>query len=399
MKRKLKGRGDGTAVPRPSLVYRARSWYGRFERPLSSLSLISGFIFDALTLRRVDIWLDNFWVIAHLVIVTVCAVWINLLDNAPSAAGVRPEADPGRLHFWLVNVMQFFFGGILSVYLVFYFRSGTFATSWPFLFILALAFIANESLKRRFARLSFQIALLFLAYYSFAIYLMPILLHEISTRVFILSGVVSVGAVGILLLVFGIFSRERFAGRMKWAVLAAIVSVLIIVNGLYFANLIPPLPLSLQSADIYHALIVHSPGNYTALDEDQPATGIASIDFLARFFTLGQTVHIVKGDSLTAYTAIFSPTALNTNIIHEWQYYNATSSTWITRGRITLGVTGGSDNGYRTFSIEPNVAAGQWRVNVETPGGQVIGRLNFTVVVQAFEPELIQTPIGAAAST
>ena len=136
-----------------SVFSRARSWYARFERPISSLSLVSGFVFDALTLTRVDVLLDNFWVIAHLVIVTTCAVWINLLDNTVGEGGRRPETDPARLHFWLVNVMQFFFGGILSVYLVFYFRSGTIATSWPFLLILAFAFIANERLKRHFARL------------------------------------------------------------------------------------------------------------------------------------------------------------------------------------------------------------------------------------------------------
>jgi len=230
-----------------SVISRARSWYARFERPISSLSLVGGFVFDAITLRRVDVWLDNFWVIAHLTIVTICAVWINLLDNTASETGVRPEADPHRLHFWLVNVMQFFFGGILSVYLVFYFRSGTFATSWPFLLILALAFIANESLKRHFARLSFQIALLFLAFYSFAIYLMPILLHEISMRVFLLSGIVSVGAIGVLLFVLAHFSRERFRGRSGWAVLFSIVGILIIVNGLYFLNLIPPLPCHLKT--------------------------------------------------------------------------------------------------------------------------------------------------------
>ncbi len=133
-----------------SVLAHARSWYARFERPISSLSLISGFVFDALTLVRVDVFWDNFWVAAHLAIVTVCAVWINLLNNTPNESGTRPEADPHSLHFWLVNVMQFFFGGLLSVYLVFYFRSGTIATSWPFVFMLGLGFIAKEYVKSRF---------------------------------------------------------------------------------------------------------------------------------------------------------------------------------------------------------------------------------------------------------
>ena len=366
----------------------ARSGYARLERPISSLSLIGGFVFDALTLRRVDVFWDNFWVVAHLAVVTFCAVWINLLDDAADENGMRPEADPHKLHFWLVNIMQFFFGGLLSVYLVFYFRSGTIATSWPFLLVLALAFIANESLKRRFARLSFQITLLFLAFYTFAIYLMPMMLHRISTRVFLISGGVSVAAIGVILLILAAFSRRRFAGRNGWATLASIASILVIVNGLYFLNLIPPLPLSLKDADIYHSLVVNGPGNYTVTSEYQPASGIASVDFLARFFSLRETVHIRPGDSLTFYTAVFSPTALSTKIVHEWQYYDREKGQWITPDRIPLSVLGGRDGGYRTFSRVSGFVAGLWRVDVETPGGQAIGRFNFRVIVQDKEPPL-----------
>jgi len=45
--------------------------------------------------------------------------------------------------------------------MVFYFRSGTLWVSWPFYLLLASAFIANEKLKSRYARLEFQLSLLF----------------------------------------------------------------------------------------------------------------------------------------------------------------------------------------------------------------------------------------------
>lgn len=358
-----------------SLLSRARGWYARFERPFSSLSLIGGFVFDALTLRRVDLFWENLWVVAHLTIVTICTLWINLLENTGG-----DEANPQKLHFWLVNVMQFFFGGILSTYLVFYFRSGALATNWPFLLALALAFIVNESLKRRYARLAFQVVLLFLAFYSFAIYLMPILLHQIGTAIFLISGAVSLAAIGIVLSVLNVSAHERFKGRSRRAVLFSIISVLVIVNTLYFFNLIPPLPLSLKDGNVYHSLIANGPGNYTVTYEDQGTS--------ARFFAWDQTVHIVPGESLYAYTAIFSPTALNTSVYHEWQYYDAASGAWITRGRIPLAVVGGRDGGYRTFSIESAITPGSWRVNVVTPSGQVIGRLKFEVIAESAEPEL-----------
>jgi len=371
-----------------SVLIRARGLYARLDLPISSLSLIGGFVFDALTLRRVDLFWDNFWVVTHLAIVAVCAVWINLLDDAADKNGTPPETDPHKLHFWLVNLMQFFFGGLLSVYLVFYFRSGTIGTSWPFLLILALAFFANEFLKRRYVRLSFQIALLFLSLYAFAIYFMPMLLHRISTRVFLISGGVSVVAIGFILVILAASSRQRFAGRSGWAVFGSIAGILVLVNGLYFLNLIPPLPLSLKEAGVYHSLVANGPGDYIVTSEDQKTSGLASIDFIKRFFSMRQTVHIKPGDSLTVLTAVFSPTELSTKIVHEWQYYDRATGEWITRARVPLSVVGGIDGGYRTFSVVHSITAGPWRVDVETPGGQPIGRLSFNVVLQSKEPPL-----------
>jgi Protein of unknown function (DUF2914) len=376
------------SIGKKSILGFARSGYARLERPISSLSLLGGFVFDALTLRRVDVFWENFWVAGHLAVVTVCVIWINLLDDAVDGDGARPEANPQKIHFWLVNLMQFFFGGLLSVYLVFYFRSGTIWTSWPFLLMLALAFIANESLKRRYARLSFQMALLFLALYSFAIYLMPILLHRISSRVFLISGGVSVAAIVIVLLILAVFSRHRFAGRKGWATLGSIAGILVIVNGLYFLNLIPPLPLSLKEAGIYHSLSVKGPGDYTVTSENRTKHGIASIELIPRFFIHRPTVHIKSGDSLTFYTAVFSPTALSTKIVHEWQFYDRSRGEWITRAVVSLSVAGGRGEGYRTFSHLSSINAGLWRVDVETPGGQAVGRFNFRVAVQAKEPPL-----------
>jgi Protein of unknown function (DUF2914) len=366
----------------------ARRGYARLERPISSLSLVGGFVFDALTLRRVDVFWENFWVAGHLAVVTVCVIWINLLDDAVDGDGARPEANPQKIHFWLVNLMQFFFGGLLSVYLVFYFRGATIWISWPFLLMLALAFIANESLKRRYARLSFQMALLFLALYSFAIYLMPMLLHRISSRVFLISGGVSVAAIVIVLLILAVFSRHRLAGRKGWATLASIAGILVIVNGLYFLNLIPPLPLSLKDAVVYHSLVVNGPGDYTVTGEKQTRDGIASIDFIRRFFSLRETVHIKPGDSLSFYTAVFCPTQLTTKVVHEWQHYDPARGEWVTAHRVFLPVSGGRDGGYRTFSLVSAITPGLWRVDVEIPGGQAIGRFNFRVVVQDGEPPL-----------
>lgn len=360
-------------------VARAREWFAKIERPFSSISLIGGFVFDAITLTRVDEFWENFWVLGHLIIVTSCALMINLIENTSG----RDEEDPARLHFWLVNIMQFFFGGIFSTFLVFYFRSGTLIADWPFLALLAVAFISNERLKRHYARLAFQIALLFLSYYAFAIYVLPIIFHQISTPVFILSGVASLLVIGLFILTLRKFSRERFVGRAKWWSRGAIAAIFIGVNLLYFFNLIPPLPLSLKTAGIYQSFVVNSPGNYTAQTESH-----SWLDY----FAWSQTVHIAPGTPLYAYTAIFSPTSLSTQIVHDWEYYDPTANgdagAWVARGRVSLAVSGGADGGYRTFSEMPNPTAGAWQVDVETPRGQLIGQLRFNVVVTTSTPRL-----------
>ncbi len=357
-----------------SFIDRARDFYARIERPFSSISLVAGFVFDAITLTRVDQFWENFWVLGHLAIVTACALMINLIENTSG----HDEEDPSRLHFWLVNVMQFFFGGIFSTFLVFYFRSGSIATDWPFLLLLVIAFIANERLKRHYARLAFQLSLIFLGYYAFAIYVLPILFHQISTAIFILSGIVSLAAIGGIILILRKFSHERFVGAAKWWTRGAILSIFVGVNFLYFFNLIPPLPLSLKDAGVYETLTVNSPGNYTVQYESQPWWD---------FFEWSQPVTLTAGSPLFAYTAVFSPSSLNPTIVHVWQYYEPNAEgigdgAWVTRSQVTLAVTGGSDGGWRTFSELPDIdEAGAWRVNVETTRGQIIGQLRFNVTI------------------
>jgi hypothetical protein len=180
----------------PNSFIQIRNWYARFARPISSVSLVGGFVFNALTLTRVDMVLENFWVIAHLLVVAVCIVWINMLGNENQA-----EKNPSKVNFWLVNILQFFFGGLLSAFLVFYFRSSDLSNSWPFILMLVLAFWANESLRNSYARLSFQISFFYLSLFAFTIFFVPVVAHAIGSKIFLLSGAISLAAIGIFMLI------------------------------------------------------------------------------------------------------------------------------------------------------------------------------------------------------
>lgn len=345
-----------------------RDLYARFERPISSLSLIGGFVFDALTLRRVDEFWENVWVVGHILIVGACMVWINRIEHVGG-----DETNPKTAHFWLVNVLQFFFGGILSTFLVFYFRSGDLSVSWPFLLILALAFWANEALKRRYVRLSFQISLFFLSLFSFSIFITPVLVHRIGPWVFIGAGVASLALILLFLFLLTRIAHETFQQKFKKSgkiILAEIALIFVGMNVLYFTNLIPPLPLSLKDGGVYHS-IRHQGDNYFGLAEN--------LTWWQRLYVY-TPFHVVDGDSAYVYTAVFSPPALNLTIIHEWQLYDALNKRWITQSRIPLPVIGGRESGFRTYSVQSNLSPGKWRVNVETQQGQVIGRVRFEIV-------------------
>lgn len=356
-------------------IIHVKNWYLRYERPISSLFLVGGFVFDAVTLKRVDMFWENFWIVAHLVGVALCILLINYFENKVTQANEEQE----KLHFWLINSMQFLFGGLLSTYLVFYFRSATLAVAWPFIVVLIAAFVANESLKKHYTRISFQISLLYLSLFLFCIFLLPVIFHTIGTTIFLVSGALSLCLIaGFFLLIIRV-TKKRERSSIRNAV-AVTVGIFVLMNVLYFTHLIPPIPLSLKDAGVYHSIEKDGKGNYVVAYE---ATGWRS------YFHFYEDFHLTSGSAAYVYSAIFSPTAFTLDIVHEWQYYDEDLGAWITENIITLPVLGGRDGGYRTYSIKSNLIPGRWRVNVSTISGNVIGRVGFTVIPSDTEPKLI----------
>jgi hypothetical protein len=349
------------------------SAYGRFERPISSISLLGGFVFDAVTLKRVDTFWDNFWIVVHLVVVAVCILAINRVENITAEAADLPKSN-----FWLINTLQFFLGGLLSTFLVFYFRSGSLWVSWPFFVVLGAAFVANEKLKRHYSRLYFQLSLFFLCLYCFTIFIVPVVLHAMGPMTFLCSGAVSLTLLFLFVGLLRSVTGENLGDHRKMLVIT-IGTIFLAINIFYFLHVIPPLPLSLQSASVYHAITRNAIGNYSVQSEYRGPFS---------FFRFHETFHTTAASPVYAYSAIFSPTSLNTKIVHEWQRYELKRG-WVKTDRIELSVLGGRDGGYRTYSVKAGIAPGAWRVNIETPNGALLGRLRFDVIVQSSDPPLV----------
>ena len=70
------------------------TWYEKYERLVSSVSLVGGFIFDAFFLKRVDLFIENFWIVVHLLMAAVGIVALNIVEKrrVQSAEGDRARS-------------------------------------------------------------------------------------------------------------------------------------------------------------------------------------------------------------------------------------------------------------------------------------------------------------------
>jgi hypothetical protein len=144
--------------------------------------------------------------------------------------------------------------------------------------------------------------------------------------------------------------------------------------------LIPPIPLSLKDAGVYHSIQKNVNGNYTVTYENSG---------WQNYFKLYPDFQETASSSIYVYSAIFSPQDLNLNIVHQWQYHDTNENKWITDSVINLTVIGGRNGGFRTYSMRSNLAPGRWRVNIKTEQGQIIGSLRFNILSVDKEPLLL----------
>lgn len=336
-------------------------WY---ERYISPLALIVGFLLDNfIFLDRIDSIQSYAIISGYLAITAIAIVLINLIEEGrlthPRILTIAP---------FIPVVMQFSFGGLFSAFLALYSRSASVFVSWIFVVGVAVLLLSNERFRARYVRLPFQTGIYFIALFSFMIFLLPILFRSIGTVMFFISGAVSLVIMSLLLTGLSRLIPETFA-RERTAIARTIAGVFIVFTALYLSNAIPPLPLALKDAGIYHH-VSREGGAYLLTEEVTP--------WYAQYLPFDQRVHVVPGEDLYAYTAVFAPTGLSTRILHEWQY-NDPEEGWKTRSVVGFVISGGADKGFRGYSIKNAPEAGEWRVNVLTPSRQTIGRLNFRV--------------------
>lgn len=348
------------------------AWVGKYERHLSAGAMVGGFVIDNIFFSRIDVLETHLVFLGYILICFISISWLHFLE-ARSEEGVLPS----RFRPLLPIATQFALGGFWSGLLIFYSRGAVVLAAWPFLLLIVAAFIGNEIFRKYHGRLVFTSLLFFFALYSYAIFAVPIVTGSLGLGTFLLSG-------GAALLAFMLFTRflrfvahERFQADV-WRIRAGALAVLFLIHFSYFTNLLPPLPLILQSGGIYHE-VARSGDTYTALVEPQ---------IWRVFFGAPAELHVAPPGALYAYSAVFAPGALSTTIVHRWERQNPLTKEWTTQSVVSFPIEGGRERGYRGYSVKTNLTPGKWRVNVETARGQLIGRLRFTVTHVTERPPL-----------
>ncbi len=335
-------------MARPRLPHNVEELVHWYERYISPLALIGGFIADNLVLlRRVDLWTSNLLLFSYLACAALGIIAVNVLET-------------GRVKTrWILNVapaipivVQFSFGGLFSGFLSLYSRSAAYAVSWIFILALAVLLVGNERFLRLYRRFTFQVSLYFTVLFSFFIFFLPVVFRTIGPWMFVVSGIVSLCAVTLFMKVL-YFVVPEVVRKERTRVARTIAVIFVIFNVLYFSNAIPPLPLALKEAGVFHSVQRLSDGAYVLTEEPREWWNI-----LERY---SKTFHQAPIDTVVVWSAIFAPTGLATTIFHEWQYYDPALGSWQTTNTEQFPILGGRDGGYRGYSIKEDVRPGEWR--------------------------------------
>ncbi|MEI7719639.1 MAG: DUF2914 domain-containing protein [bacterium] len=366
------------------------SFWAKYQRHIGLGGLAFGFSFDLFLAKRPDSVADNVLLLFYLFFAAAIILALNMRTLRRNMEKENP-AEP----LALLLILQFCFGGLANNLLILYGKSGTIGGSFLFVGILLAFALGNEFLKGRYEQLRFNVAVYYFLLLTYCVIAVPtFLLHRIGTDVFLMSSALSLGIIlGFLSLLHHFVFRRSERGQLR-EVAGIALGICLVFNGLYFLNIIPPVPLSLKEIGIYHSLAVlpeaNSAGDIYTASYEKPAWYVFWRDTSAQFTTLSS---LNSYQSAYCYSAVFAPGGLGAPIVHRWEKYNTANKNWETRSLVSFPINGGRDGGYRGYSIENSLTPGAWRCNIETGRGALVGRISFTVAESLSAPALSTTTL------
>jgi hypothetical protein len=352
-------------------IERLKLYYGRNEGRVAAAFFAAGFVFDMVTVGRIDSWLTIGQQALYLLVVTVALLQM-LLEQG------EPPREPASLALkrWYYQyrnaIVHFLMGALLSLYAIFYFKSSSLLVSFGFLGFLVVLLLANEVKRIQSLGLPFKFALLALCYLSFAAYVVPILVGSIGLGMFLAS--MAAGAVPLALAAWGI----RRSAPAKFPV--PLGCVVIGFLGFYLFRLIPPVPLSIPFIGVYHQ-VERTEAGYQ-LSHERPAWRLwhnGDQDFVAQ-----------PGDKVYVFFRVFSPARFSDQVQMRWHWKDPARG-WTLQDSIPIRIVGGREQGFRGYGTKANYQPGEWKVHVETTDGREIGRVYFDLAMAPQAPRTFLT--------
>lgn len=328
-----------------------------------TVSFVLGFCTDLLLLNQIDNIVDNMILLFYAVIATFSMLLFYV--------GIAQKAPPKSSSFfvrYMPLLMQYSFGGLLSGMLIFYGRSGDWLNSAPYLLLIVAVIIGNELVNKRSDKLVFHLALYFIGLFSYVVLVMPVIFGRMGDLVFFLSGII---ALGIVTLVIQALYKivPMFMSQNTRRVILTVGFIYVGLNTLYFSNVIPPIPLSLTELEIVHSVSRQQNGSYRVVEESQP---------LWRELPFVNPVIHPSASTISCFARVYAPTRLETDIFHRWLVRDANGN-WQERLHLDYKIAGTNKDGYRGYTTVTVTKEGEWRCQVETRRGQVLGKRTVNV--------------------
>ncbi|MEX0828975.1 MAG: DUF2914 domain-containing protein [Nitrospirales bacterium] len=343
-----------------------------FLKPiLPAFFFLAGVTYDSLTLTRIDRLLDNLILLLYLTVLGVLVILtgrfqLGLIPSASGHSSWNPLVLVHRAEPHLAKGLQFLLGGLFSAYAIFYSQSASLSTTAIFLGIILAFLIGNEFLQSRYSSLKMLVSLFALVTLSFLTFFLPVLTGWMNSTVFVIGALITGGIVW-KIVHLTLQGLPNLSLRAIFNISFPAFGLVIFCTFLYFMNWIPPIPLSLTFGGIYDRIeknhdqyvLTYKKGPWYAIWKDSnDRVGIET------------PVH--------CFSSVFAPVALQTTIYHHWQWRPfEEDASLMTTDRIPISITGGREKGYRWYTTKRRVQTGEWRVNVETEDGRVLGRITF----------------------
>jgi len=343
------------------------------------LSFCAGVTYDTFTLTRIDRLFPNLFLLLYVtllgaLIILTGRVQLGQLPTPPqqtsswSILAILQKTRP-----YQVPALHFLFGSLFSAYAIVYSRSASFNSSAIFLGIIVIVLVLNEFFHTRLSGLTVQTTLFALVTFSFFTFFLPVVTGYMNTLVFMIGVGLSIAVVirVITLTYRGISTPSRWTAVFTSLPAIGLVGLL---TGFYFLNWIPPVPLSLKFAGIYH-LAEKTNGSYRLTFEEG-----------SWYEWMKDSDNVLRGEGPAyCFTSVFAPKSLETTIYHHWQHRafskndNADERSFHTTDRIPINISGGREAGYRSYTVKQHVDPGEWQVTAETEDERIIGKVSFWV--------------------